>query len=90
MPLEAGELPPELRARIVARGERLQSDPTFGEALAREAKNANDSAHIVVAQARVELATPHFQWATQGRESVADPGTSPLCVLGDGSDWLLS
>jgi hypothetical protein len=57
MRLQPGELPPDLLARIV---ERLQSDPTFGEALLRDAENPSDRAGFVVAQARIELATPAF------------------------------
>ena len=57
MPLQAGELPADLLARVV---ERPQSDPTFGEALVHGAENSNESAEFVVAQARVELATPAF------------------------------
>jgi hypothetical protein len=54
---EAGELPPDLLARVA---ESHQSPITSRADFVRDSDNASDSADFVVAQARVELATPAF------------------------------
>jgi hypothetical protein len=57
MPLEPGEVPADLIARAA---ERPQSDLTDGFAWESEIEKLRDLAGLVVAQARIELATPAF------------------------------
>jgi integrase len=57
MALLPGELPPDLLARIA---ESQESPNTLGLGLVRDSENPSDRAELMVAQARVELATPAF------------------------------
>jgi integrase len=57
MQLEAGEVPADFLARIA---ESPHGPLTFGESLVRDAENSSDREELMVAQARVELATPAF------------------------------
>jgi len=58
MKLAPGEVPADLLARIVE--ERPHSDPTLEEACDSEIEKVSDLEGLVVAQARIELATPAF------------------------------